>query len=104
MFYLWTRIENALDFLKACNLFLLLSNYNRDTVFSHNIFYRLGDNGIVLVGGTQLLDGTQRNQPRGVQILYNLLFENGIWGKQVNDSHFEIIVTVVVIIIVNHQK
>ncbi|XP_057307631.1 uncharacterized protein LOC130645609 isoform X2 [Hydractinia symbiolongicarpus] len=61
---------------------LFVSNYNRETIISHNLFYRLGDNGIVLVGDSNLIDGTRTNQPRGVQVLYNLLFENGLWGKQ----------------------
>ena len=63
-----------------------LSDYNRGTVISHNELYRLGDNGIVLVGDTHLIDGTQGNQPRGVKVLSNIVYENGIWGKQVRES------------------
>ena len=45
--------------------------------------FRLGDNGIVLVGNAKLIDGSTGDQPRGTQILYNIITENGIWGKQV---------------------
>ena len=61
----------------------IFSDYNRGTIISHNTMFRLGDNGIVLVGEARLIDGSIGNQPRGVQILYNLITENGIWGKQV---------------------
>ena len=47
------------------------------------MFYRLGDNGISVVGDTHMIDGTMGNQPRGTKILYNLIWENGLWGKQV---------------------
>eukprot|EP00111_Clytia_hemisphaerica_P003098 TCONS_00008789-protein len=56
--------------------------YNRNLVISHNTMFRLGDNGIVLVGESRLMDGSVGNQPRGTQILYNIISENGIWGKQ----------------------
>ena len=46
--------------------------------------FRLGDNGIVLVGEAKLIDGSVGGQPRGTQILYNIVTENGIWGKQVD--------------------
>lgn len=45
--------------------------------------YRNGDNGIVIVGDTHLIDGSFVNQPRGVQVLYNVIFDIGVWGKQV---------------------
>lgn len=45
--------------------------------------YRNGDNGIVIVGDTHLIDGSFGNQPRGVQVLYNVIFDIGVWGKQV---------------------
>ena len=45
--------------------------------------YRNGDNGIVLVGDAYLMDGSGGNQPRGVQVLHNVIFDNGVWGKQV---------------------
>ena len=45
--------------------------------------YRNGDNGIVLVGDAHLMDGSGGNQPRGVQVLRNVIFDNGVWGKQV---------------------
>ena len=48
--------------------------------------FRLGDNGIVLVGNAKLIDGSVGDQPRGTQILYNIITENGIWGKQVCDK------------------
>ena len=45
--------------------------------------YRNGDNGIVIVGDTHLIDGSFGTQPRGVQVLYNVIFDIGVWGKQV---------------------
>ena len=66
-----------------CPTLLDCRGYNREAVISHNEMYRLGDNGIVLVGDTDLIDGTSATQPRGVKVLYNVVYENGLWGKQV---------------------
>lgn len=35
-----------------------------------------------MVGDSHLIDGSQGEQPRGVQVLNNVVFENGVWGKQ----------------------
>ena len=63
--------------------YIVFSGYNRGLTISHNTMFRLGDNRIVLVGESKLIDGSEGNQPRGTQILYNTVTENGIWGKQV---------------------
>ena len=42
-----------------------------------------GYNAIVAVGSAELIDGTNGNQPRGTQVLGNLVHEIGIFGKQV---------------------
>ena len=62
---------------------LFLSNYVRDAVVEGNEFVWVGDNAIVAVGTADLIDGTNGNQPRGTQILGNLVHEIGIYGKQV---------------------
>ena len=62
---------------------LLLRDYHRNLTISHNTMFRLGDNGIVLVGQSKLIDGTDGEQPVGTTIFKNVIFENGIWGKQV---------------------
>jgi hypothetical protein len=61
---------------------LLLSNYVRDTLIQRNEFVRSGDSAIVSLGTVQENDGTDGNQPRGVEIVENLAHEIGIWGKQ----------------------
>ena len=61
----------------------IFSNYNLRATVSNNEFFKLGDNGIVLVGSAELIDGTDGNQPRGTKILGNIIRENGLWGKQV---------------------
>jgi len=62
---------------------LFLSNYVRDAVVEGNEFVWVGDNAIVAVGSAELIDGTNGNQPRGTQVLGNLVHEIGIFGKQV---------------------
>ena len=42
----------------------------------------MGESGIVSVGSTEKIDGTKGDQPRGNQILRNLIHEVGIFGKQ----------------------
>ena len=61
---------------------LMLSNYIRDSVVEDNEFVWIGDSAIVLLGSTNLIDGTSGDQPRGTKILGNLVHENGIFGKQ----------------------
>ena len=61
---------------------LMLSNYIRDSVVEDNEFVWVGDSAIVLLGSTNLIDGTSGDQPRGTKILGNLVHENGIFGKQ----------------------
>ena len=62
---------------------LFLSNYIRGAVIEGNEFVYTGDNAIVSAGSTDLINGTSGNQPRGTQIIGNLMHEIGIWGKQV---------------------
>ena len=61
---------------------LMLSNYVRNSVVESNEFVWVGDSAIVLLGSTNLIDGTSGDQPRGTKILGNLVHENGIFGKQ----------------------
>ncbi|XP_065920298.1 uncharacterized protein [Dysidea avara] len=62
---------------------VFLSNYVRDAVIEENEFVWVGDNAIVAVGTAELIDGTNGNQPRGTQVIGNLVHEIGIYGKQV---------------------
>ncbi|XP_065906254.1 uncharacterized protein [Dysidea avara] len=62
---------------------LLLNNYVRGAVIEGNEFVWVGDNAIVVVGSTQLIDGTDGNQPRGTKVIGNLVHEVGVFGKQV---------------------
>ena len=62
---------------------LLLNNYVRGAVIEGNEFVWVGDNAIVAVGSTQLIDGTDGNQPRGTKVIGNLVHEVGVFGKQV---------------------
>jgi hypothetical protein len=61
---------------------LLISNYARNTSIAGNEFVWTGDSAIVVVGSTNLIDGTSGNQPIGTQVIGNLVHELGIWGKQ----------------------
>ena len=59
-----------------------MSNYIRNAVIESNEFRYVGDSAIAALGSTELIDGTNGNQPRGVKIIYNLMRDNGVWGKQ----------------------
>ena len=61
---------------------LFLSNYMRYTVIEYNEFKLTGDSAIALIGSTNLIDGTDGNQPRSTAIRYNLMHEIGVFGKQ----------------------
>jgi hypothetical protein len=61
---------------------LVLSNYIRNAVIEANEFRYSGDSSIIGVGSSQLVDGTDGNQPRGTKVISNLVHESGIWGKQ----------------------
>jgi len=92
----WSVHPNAMVYVEGTENFVIqncefdapggngiyVSKYNRNATIQENTFYRLGDNGISLVGDTHMMDGTQGEQPRGTKVLYNLMWENGIWGKQ----------------------
>ena len=61
---------------------LFLSNYVRNAIIEGNEFKYVGDSAIAAVGSTELIDGTNGNQPRGTKIVNNLMHEIGIYGKQ----------------------
>ena len=61
---------------------LFLSNYVRNAVIEANEFRYTGDSAIAAVGSTNLIDGTNGNQPRGTKVVGNLIHEIGIYGKQ----------------------
>ena len=74
-------LQNCLFFSPGGNA-IFLSNYVRNAVIKGNEFVYVGDSAIAAVGESDLIDGTLGNQPRGVEILSNLMHEIGIWGKQ----------------------
>ena len=61
---------------------LSLSNYVRNAIIEANEFKYVGDTAVSLLGSTELIDGTNGNQPRGTKIINNLMRENGVYGKQ----------------------
>lgn len=61
---------------------LFLSNYIRNAVIEANEFRFIGDSAIAALGSTEMIDGTNGNQPRGVKIINNLMHDNGVFGKQ----------------------
>ena len=74
-------LQNCLFFSPGGNA-VLLSNYVRNAVIESNEFVYVGDSAIAAIGTAELIDGTLGNQPRGTQILTNLVHEIGIWGKE----------------------
>ena len=62
---------------------LFLYGYVRNAVIEGNEFIYTGDNAIVSIGKSRLIEGTDGNQPRGTQIIGNLMHEIGIFGKQI---------------------
>ena len=63
---------------------LFLSNYIRNAIVEDSEFRYTGDSAIAAVGSVDLIDGTNGNQPRGINIAGNLVHEIGIYGKQVS--------------------
>lgn len=72
---------------------LFLSGHAHNTVVSNSEFAWIGDSAIAAVGytrfhttgdknGTDLMDGTDGNQPRGTVLVSNIVREIGIYGKQ----------------------
>lgn len=61
---------------------VMIYKYNRATTIADSEFVWVGESGIVSVGTTNRIDGTGGDQPRGNQILRNLVHEVGIFGKQ----------------------
>ena len=69
---------------------IMVSGYNRNTTIQYNEFAWIGDTAIAQWGYTSGVsavpgmgwDGTDGNQPRFSNILYNFAHELGIWEKQ----------------------
>ena len=61
---------------------IFLSNYMRNTLIQNNEFFLMGDSAVASIGSTELIDGTNGNQPRGNVITNNIMREVGIFGKQ----------------------
>ena len=76
---------------------VFLSNYNRDVTIKDNEFAFIGDNAMAAFGSTGRclyqncsvildynsgVDGRPGNQPRGTQVIRNVVHELGIWQKQ----------------------
>ena len=71
-------------------MFYPSSNYTRNATIADNYISFAGDNGIAVVGHTELINGTNGNQPRGTKILRNIIHDNGVWGKGVSRAvHFK---------------
>ena len=83
-------LQNCLLFSPGGNG-VFLTNYVRNAVIEGNEFVYVGDSAIAAVGTAELIDGTLGNQPRGTQILSNLVHEIGIWGKQTS-AYFQSVV------------
>ena len=60
----------------------MISNFSRNATIADSEFVWVGESAIVSVGSTDKIDGTKGDQPRGNQILRNLIHEVGIFGKQ----------------------
>ncbi len=60
---------------------VVLSNYVRNAVIEGNEFVYTGDSAILAIGSSNLIDGTNGNQPRGTKIIGNVAREIGIYGK-----------------------
>ena len=73
-------LQNCLFYAPGGNG-LVVSQYARDTVIEANEFVWSGDSGILVIGQTDMIDGTSGNQPCGVKVLGNLVHENGVFGK-----------------------
>ena len=61
---------------------LVLNNYIRNAIIEDNEFRYSGDSSIIVVGSTEMIDGTNGNQPRGTKVISNLIHDSGVFGKQ----------------------
>lgn len=66
-------------------------NYNRNTTVADSEFVWVGESGIISVGSTDRIDGTKGDQPRGNQILRNLVSYSSIDLSLVNSNRSEVI-------------
>ena len=62
---------------------MLHNKYVQGALIKNNKFVWVGDNAIVAVGSTQLIDGTDDNQPSGTKVIGNLVHEVGVFGMHV---------------------
>eukprot|EP00794_Sanderia_malayensis_P005521 gene5521-6206_t len=60
---------------------IFIGNYTRNATIADNYIALAGDNGIAVVGHTLYINGTNGDQPRGTQILRNVIHDTGVWGK-----------------------
>lgn len=61
---------------------LVLSRYNRNATIAYNEFAYCGESAIVSAGVTDLIDGTNGDQPADALIAYNVMREVGLYTKQ----------------------
>eukprot|EP01112_Ceratiomyxa_fruticulosa_P011058 TRINITY_DN2973_c0_g1_i5.p1 TRINITY_DN2973_c0_g1~~TRINITY_DN2973_c0_g1_i5.p1 ORF type:complete len:905 (+),score=191.36 TRINITY_DN2973_c0_g1_i5:344-3058(+) len=61
---------------------LMLSGYVRNAVIEENEFAWIGDSAMLSWGYTDGIDGTSGDQPRGTQVLSNIVREIGMFQKQ----------------------
>jgi len=70
------------NFVRLDGISVMLSGYNRGSVIQRNEFSWTGESAVAAWGYTNGIDGTDGNQPRGVQFLYNFVREIGMYEKQ----------------------
>ena len=61
---------------------IFLSKYNRNITIYLNEIKWIGDNGIGTLGNTNQNDGTNKNQPRYINVSFNLIYELGYYEIQ----------------------
>jgi len=64
-----------------CPLFALI-DFNRNASVSANEMRLLGENGVILVGSTDWVDGRGGDQPRFNDVSENLIYHFGLYTKQ----------------------
>jgi len=61
---------------------VMFSGYNRGSVVQRSEFAWSGESAVAAWGYTNGIDGTDGNQPIGIQFLYNFIREIGLYQKQ----------------------
>jgi len=69
-------------FLRLDGISVMFSVFNRGSVVQRSEFAWTGESAVAAWGYTEGIDGTDGNQPRGVQFLYNFIREIGMYEKQ----------------------